>query len=160
MSSICGEKLNWRSGGEVFRMSWKPHFLELRSILYLGLCLSEMTNDCIAVLGMCCSLSVLPDLELLVSKVSLFFFLQKTLQHFNMLRKVIFFFQICEINLAFLLSSCHTYFRSSVYQGRGRCLWTAQARLHSQKTSMKRLNICLPPPKCPWRKTGTRWRWK
>lgn len=38
-------------------------------IQYLGLCLSEMTNDCLAVLRMCCSPTVLQALELLVSKV-------------------------------------------------------------------------------------------
>ncbi|XP_073342240.1 gasdermin Eb [Pagrus major] len=32
--------------------------------------MDEMTNDCLAVLGLCCSLSVLPDLELLVQCVS------------------------------------------------------------------------------------------
>lgn len=75
--NLWGKNSNRRSGGEVFSMSWKPHFLKLCSILYLGLCLSEMTNDCIAILGMCCSLYVLPCLELLVSKAFLFYFLQK-----------------------------------------------------------------------------------
>lgn len=35
-------------------------------------CLSEMTNDCLAVLRMCCSSAALQALELLVSEVRLF----------------------------------------------------------------------------------------
>lgn len=41
-------------------------------ILNLDLCLSEMTNDCLALLGMCCSITVLQPLELLVSEVSFY----------------------------------------------------------------------------------------
>lgn len=41
-------------------------------IHFLALCLSEMTNDCLAVLRMCCSSTVLQALELLVSEAGLF----------------------------------------------------------------------------------------
>lgn len=46
----------------------------LHSVLIhsLALCLSEMTNDCLADLRMCCSSTVLQALELLVSKFKLF----------------------------------------------------------------------------------------
>lgn len=47
--------------------------------LYLGLCLSEMTNDCLAVLGTCCSHTVLQAMELLVSKTS--FYKMNTAEH-------------------------------------------------------------------------------
>lgn len=41
----------------------------LSFIQYLGLGLSEMTDECLAVLRMCCSSTVLQALEQLVSKV-------------------------------------------------------------------------------------------
>lgn len=55
----------FRSGEETCRMC--PVFIH-----FLSFCLSEMTNDCLAVLRMCCSSTVLQALELLVSEVTPF----------------------------------------------------------------------------------------